>query len=92
METFILIVSSIKMNKERYIQQVRADLIYAKAERCKTPKMALLEDSLLERFLGVATIGAYQAYKTTKIYHLYNEEHRQFIECVEKNQRLGHHL
>jgi hypothetical protein len=73
------------MNQQRYIEQVRADLIYAKADRCKSPKMALLEDSLLERFLGVATIGAYQAYKTTKIYHLYNDDHKKFIQCLETN-------
>lgn len=71
-----------RMNKERYIQQFRSDLIYAKADRCKTPQLAKLEDSLMERCMGIATLGGYQAIKTTKIYHSYNKEHRDFLQCI----------
>jgi hypothetical protein len=72
------------MNKQRFLEQVRADCIYARADRCKTPVMDILHDSMAEKMLAVATFGAYSYYRTNKIIHKYNDDYDKFIECVKE--------
>jgi hypothetical protein len=70
------------MIEERYIRQFRSELIQAHVERCVPPKLGHLNDSPVEVLLGIATLGAYQAIKTTRLYHIYNKEKHEYFDCL----------